>query len=446
MKILAVAVVPLAMALMVTLLRELRTIAALLSTATLVAVGILAATLGRDETVVVLGRTFGLSAQGAAGLTFCSVLLALMVLHDVGVSGDSRIFPLTLAATGFFAAAMMVSNVAIASLLLEAALVAAVMLVPSPQAGSAMAGSRVLVLLILSAPLLLLAGWAMEGGGSDSDSTELARMSGVALAIACGLLLGIVPFHIWLPPVFRYGSPLAGVMLSVVLGTSVLVHLDNMVRASVWPSGQEFFSTLLLGSGVATATIAGLMAAPQRAISRALAYAALADLGVILVGLGIGTQTTTGAATLHLGYRGVGIVAVSMAAATLRRRLDADDLEHLRGAWRRAPLAVIATIVGGLSVAGVPLTAGFTTRLVLYRSLATEHPGWALAIMAGSIGPAWAFMRFLVASLVSTPISGGKREPLLPGLLALLLSLGLLALGTCPGLLTLLPKEWLAIL
>lgn len=442
MTILALAILPVAMGLVVLLLRELRTIAALVSTATLVAVGILAATLGPDETIVILGRSVGLSTQGALALAFCAILLAFMVLHAYGVSGDSRLFPLTLVATGFFAGAMMVRNMAIAGLLLEAGVVAAVMLVPSRHPGAAMTGSRVLALLMLSAPLLLLASWAMEGGADDSNSVELVRMSGMALAIACALLLGIVPFHVWLPPIFRYGSSLAAVVLSVVLGTSVLAYFDNAVRAAVWPGGEEFFSILALAGGVATAIIGGLITVPQRAIRRALAYAALADLGLILVGLGIGTRTSTGAATLHVAYRGIGLATVSMALDILR----ADDLEHLRGGLRRAPLAAIAMIIGGFSVAGLPLTAGFTTRLVLYRALAANHPGWALAVMACSIGPAWTFTRCLVATLVSTPTSGARREPLLPGLLALLLSLVLLGLGLYPRLLTLLPKEWLATL
>ena len=441
MIVLALAILPVAMALIVLLLHSLRTVAALVSTATLVAVGVLAATLGESETVVILGRSVGLSAQGSAALAFCAILLALMVLYTYGVSGDSRLFPLTLAGMGFFAGAMMVSTMAIAVLLLEAGVVMAVMLVPSRHVGSPMAGSRILVLLVLSASLLLLASWAIEGGAGDSDDAQLVRMGCVALAIAGGLLLGIVPFHVWLPPVFRHASPLAAVMLSVVLGVSVLVHFESVSRGAISSGGNEFFSTLLLAGGIATAIVAGLIATVQRAISRAVAYAALADFGVVLVGLGIGTQASTGAATLHLAYRGIGVATVCMAMGIV----GGDDLEHLQGALRRAPLAVIGMIVGGLSVAGLPLTAGFTTRLALYRALAANHPGWALAVMACSIGPAWALTRCLVATLVSAPAPGGRREPLLPGLLALLLSLMLVALGVCPGLLSLLPKEWLGI-
>jgi len=326
--ILVLAVLPVAMALVVLLLGELRVIATVLSVVTLMAVGILAAILEPGATIVVLGRPVELSSHAASALIFCCILLALMVMHAHGVSANSRLLPLTLAGTGLFAAAMTVNNMAISGLLLEVGVVAAVSLVPSRRTGSAMTGSRALVLLVLSAPLLLLASWAMEGGANDADSAELIRTSGIALAIACGLLLGVVPFHVWLPPVFRYASPLASVMLSVVLSTSVLVYLDNVIRASVWVGGHEFFSTLLLGSGIATAIVGGLLAAPQRAVSRALAYAALADLGLILVGLGIGAQASIGAATLHIAYRGIGIAAVSMAVAIL----EADELEHLRGA------------------------------------------------------------------------------------------------------------------
>jgi multicomponent Na+:H+ antiporter subunit D len=255
--------------------------------------------------------------------------------------------------------------------------------------------------------------------------------------------LAIVPFHVWLPPVFRYGSPLAVVMLSVVMSIVLFLRLGTMLQVSIWPGGQEFFSALLVAGGGITALLGSALALPQRSLSRVIAYAALADLGLVLVGLGVGKGLSLSAVTLHLAYRGIGIVTASMGLGLLRQCLDGDDVIALQGALRRAPLAIVSIALGGFSLVGLPLTAGFTSRILLYRALAGESSGWAIAIIASSLCPAWALMRCIIAALASAPTSGSRREPLLPGLLALSLGLLLLVLGLMPHLLALLPSEWL---
>jgi formate hydrogenlyase subunit 3/multisubunit Na+/H+ antiporter MnhD subunit len=443
MTILWLVVLPLAMALVALLIRELPLLVTPLSAATLLVVAILAATQRQAESFIILNRSIGLLPQEALGLSFCSVLLTTVILHSYHVSQDPWSSPLVLAAMAFFTLATMVRNAAIAGLFFEIGAIAAIMLIPSNRPGSAMAGMRTLVLLALSGPLLLMASWAIESRAVHPDNVLLARLGGVTLAIGFGIGLAIVPFHVWLPPVFRYGSPLSIVMLSVVMGIILFLRLSTMLQVSMWPGGQEFFSTLLLAGGGITAVIGGIMALPQRSINRVIAYAALADLGLVLVGLGVGKGLSLSAVALHLAYRGIGIVAASMGLGALRQCLDGDDVISLQGALRRAPLAIMSIALGGFSLVGLPLTAGFTSRLLLYRALAGEYRGWAIAIIALSLGPAWALMRCIIAAIASAPTSGSRHEPLLPGLLALSLGMLLLILGLVPHLWSLLPPEWL---
>jgi formate hydrogenlyase subunit 3/multisubunit Na+/H+ antiporter MnhD subunit len=440
------AALPLGVALLVLLLRALPLVTTPISAATLIALAVLLVSQKQSESFIVWGRSISLMPQETAGLAFCALLLAVMLIYSYRIPQGLLAQPLTLAAMGLFIAATMMRNAAIAGLLIEIGVLVAVMLIPSRQPGAAMTGIRTLVILALCGPLLLLAAWAMESRAIKPNDILLARISGVALVLGFGIGMAIVPFHIWQPPVFRYGGPLAAVMLSVVLGIVVTLRLNSMLTISMWAEERPFFMALLLGGGILTALLGGFMALSQRSVSRALAYAGLADLGLVLIGLGIGSETSSSAAILHLAYRGIGIVVVCMALGILRQCLDGDDLEHLRGALRRAPLAVIGMTLGGLSLAGLPLTAGFSSRFVLYRALASTQPTWALAVMVSSIGPVWAFMRCLVAALVSAPTSGGQREPLMPGLLTVLLGLTLVALGISPALLKLLPMEWVSIL
>ncbi len=444
MTLLWLVLLPIGVAIVVLLLRALSVVANPLTAATLLVLGVLCLTQTQGRALLVWGRPVSLTAREATALAFCAGSLAVMVFATVRLSPGPLDCPLTLAAVGFFAAATMVRNVAIAGLLLGA--ITAVMLIPSRRPGAAMTGIRTLVLLVFAIAMLIVVAWSAEGQAAEPQPALFARAGGVALLLGFGIGLTIVPFHIWLPPVFRHASPLAAVMLSVVLNAVVLLRLENVVTASMGIEEQRFVAALLMAGGVLTAVGGGIMAVLQRSVGGALAYAAIADWGLVLVGHGIGSQTSIGVARLHEGYRGVGIVAVSIALALLRHCLDGDDLEHLRGAVRRAPLAVMTMVLGGLSLSGLPLTAGFSSRLALYSALAGQNISWATAVIVSSIGPAWAFARCIIAALASAPTAGGRREPLVPALIALLLGLALLALGISPSLWKLLPSEWLSAL
>jgi len=444
MTIMWLAALPLAMAVVVLILRQLPVLAVPLTAATLIAMAVLCISFGGERPLLLLGRSIGLAKGEAAALALCCGLVAILVLYSYRLPQGPVAYPLTLAAMGVLVAATLVRNTTIAAALLGAGTLLAVLMVPSPQPGTAMTAMRVLVVVAMTTPTLLLASWAGEHlTGSPGDLT-VARIGGLAMATGFGLGLGIVPFHVWLPPVFRRASPLAVVMISVVANLVMLLYLASMLQVTMWPGQQEFYAAVLLGGGVLTAVVAGLMALPQGSIHGALAYAAVADMGMVLIGLGVGTRVSVRAATLHVALRAVGVVVVSMAAGVLQHNLDGDDLEHLRGGLRRAPCSVLAMAVGGASLAGLPLTAGFATRLVLYRALADTGAWWAVLVIMASVGPAWAFVRCLLAAIVSAPTSGERREPTIPSLLSLALGLSLLVLGISPHVLGSLPADWLA--
>jgi len=438
---------PLVAALLVLLLRGLPIITTPLTVVALIALAILClAAPQQAEPLILFGRSLDLSPLEATGLAYCAAMLALVIVCTYRLSSDSWGHSLALVGMGFFAAAVMVRNTILSGLLFEIGAISAVMLLASKRPGAAMTSMRLLILLTLSGLLLLLAAWALESRAVTPDDPLFANVGTVALALGFGIALALVPFHVWLPPVFHYGDPLAAVTLGVVLNVVVLLRLNTMFQTSMWPGGREFFGALLVGSGALTVLLGSVMAIPQRTVTRALAYAALADMGMVAIGLGLGTRLSFDVTLLHIAYRGLAILVVSVSLGILRQCLDADGVGHLAGGIRRAPLAVMSMMIGGYSLAGMPLSAGFASRILLYKAFASQYAPWTVALALFSFGPAWAFARCGVAALVSTPIPGGRREPLLPGLLIFVLALALLALGIYPNLLSLLPQEWLKFL
>ena len=434
MTILWLIALPLLAAVLVFLLRDLRLLSVVISAAVLAAMAVLLASWSHFEPLILLGRSISLSTEESVALVFCCSILALSMLHAYWDKPKELTYPLTLTSVALFVAATMIRNLIIAALLLQIGTAVAVMLIPSERSGSAMAGIRVLVLLTLSSFWLLIAAWTIDRYAANPEGGLLPGLSALALGAGLALGLGIAPFYVWQTAVFRDGSAAAVNVLTVAMGAVLLLRLDSMLGMASGLGVQDFLGMLLIGGGMLTIVAGALFAIPQRSVSRALAYMALGDLGMVLVGLGIGTQQSISAAAFHLAHRGLAILLASISLAVLRQSLGSEDLEDLWGAARRVPWAVTGVIVGGLSLAGMPLTAGFATRLLLYRAVVATSAEWVIPMTISMMGPLWFLLRFLRATLTSAPLGVGQRQRLGSKLLVIALSLFLLLLGVWPGL------------
>jgi formate hydrogenlyase subunit 3/multisubunit Na+/H+ antiporter MnhD subunit len=434
------ALVPFGVAIAAFVLQKLRPVAILLTAVALGMMIFLVVRYSQGFSLLVLGRSLGLSALEIAGLGFCFFLALIIVLYSFYVPEGDLSYTLVLLAIMVLSIATAMRNLTIGGLLLQIGLILTAMLIPSTQPKSAMAGMRTLVLLVLSGPFLLLASWALEGQVADPSNVQFANLGSITMAIGFGLLLPVMPFHIWAPPIYKYSTPLAIVTCTVILNIVIMLRVNNLLFATPWAAGKEHFTALLLAGGLITAILGGLLAMPQRSLHRALAFAAISEAGLALASLAVGTELGVRAALLHTLYRGLAVTVMAMVLGTFRRTLGGDDPEHLAGALRRTPLAVGGLVVAGLSLVGLPPTAGFTTRFMIYRVLGQRDPAWAMAALAASMGPALAFIRCMVSALTPVPAERARWiEPLLTGVLILALSIPLLVLGIRPELMVLPP-------
>ncbi|MEA3407710.1 MAG: proton-conducting transporter membrane subunit [Chloroflexota bacterium] len=437
---------PLAIALAVGLLYRFPLVAALLSAITFLALAVGLITLQKAPDLLLAGRLVTLSPGARMGSAFCFTLLALMMVYTYRVPQGDLSYTLTMSAAGLLGASLMIQNNTLKVLALEMGAILGIGLLPVREREDAVLGARSLVLVALSGTLLLAGAWTMESYAPKMGESALLQFSAGVTIMGFTILLGVGPFGLWLTPLFRRGAYLAGVVLHVALGGTLLFFLSGFLQGEDIAQARELVHILLFAGGISSCLLGGLGAAAQRSVSGTLSYAALADLGIVLAGLGLGTPESVATGILHFIYRAVGITVVAMVAGLLRHRFGGDDHEHLAGTWHRAPLLAVALVTGGLSLAGLPPLAGFVTRLGLYRALAAERATWLPAILISSLGPAWAFGRCILAALRPPLVPQGGPAPRHPGLLAFSLGLLLLALGLFPHLLTLLPPPWIDLL
>jgi formate hydrogenlyase subunit 3/multisubunit Na+/H+ antiporter MnhD subunit len=417
--ILLLAALPLAVACAMLLLGRWRLLAVPISVGSLAASAVLALSFDQGSSTVVLGRTFGITPDGTQLLALCYLLVALVLLATFRTAKDERIYALALGAIGFVVAAMMVRNLAISALLLEISAILAVMLIPADNPRAPITSMYALIQFILAGMLFLVAAWALEGQAAPGDANTRNYLGGAAYVLGLAMALAVVPFHLWIPPAFRQGNPLAAIVLTVALQTAMLSRLSDMVLMANWPGGQEFFSAMLLGGGLITVLVGSLAAIAQRSLGGVLAYASIADLGLVLLMIGLGTPESVHLAQGHLAYRAIAITLLSLALISIRQCVDQDDVSLYPGLARRAPLAVIALAAGGLSLVGLPPLAGFASRVAIFRMVSFDRLEWAILLAAASSGAIWAVLRCLIESLRPSSTPDLRREQRWPGWLAM---------------------------
>jgi NADH-quinone oxidoreductase subunit N len=185
-------------------------------------------------------------------------------------------------------------------------------------------------------------------------------LSGTALmVVGIGFKLAVVPFHMWTPDVYQGApAPITGLLATVskVAVFALLVRYFAALDLHATGSLVMLFGLIALGSMV----VGNALALLQTNVKRILAYSSIAHLGYLLVAFLAGGKTGLTAVGYYLlAYTVTTLAAFGVIGALSGGDRDADRMEDFRGlAWERPWLAGIFTVML-LSLAGIPLTAGF---------------------------------------------------------------------------------------
>ena len=399
------------------------------------------------EPVSVLGRELALNPADCLLLALLYLMAATCFLFAWRVPQGRAFAPLGLIILGVLSGAVAIRHLLFAALLLWLASIVAVLMVQGDRRGSTRGALRYLVVTTLAVPPLLTLPWLIDLYALHPENLAVSYFAAVLLASGFAIVLGVVPFHVWVPSLADEAPPLATAFVLTAMGGAALFVTLSYFEACPWLVANPQVFRLLGGVGLLTAAIGGLFAFAQRDFSRLLGYAALSDMGCLLVALGQGSALGLSAALLEFVNRSLGLTLAGMGLAMVRSRAGSDAFADAGGLARRLPLATAGLLLGGLSLAGFPLTAGFVSRWALLRLLA-GRAWWWVPILAGA-GVAVGFLRGLSALLgpkagPSSPPCGdcsplsnpphmrGGQGPLLPSAMILGLMLLCMVLGLWP--------------
>ncbi len=272
---------------------------------------------------------------------------------------------------------------------------------------------------------------ARLGGPVAQESVLLT--AGVALIITgIGFKLALVPFHLWTPDVYQ-GAPAPVAALVATLSKGAVFAL---VFRFFQGTGSEALAPVAAGFGalaVLSMIVGNLLALLQGNVKRLLAYSSIAHMGYLLVAFLAGGALGTVAASFYLvAYFVTTLACFAVITLLSGGERDADAIEDYRGLfWRRPALAATFT-AALLSLAGIPLTAGFIGKFYLVAAGASVGLwGMVVVLVVSSVVGLFYYLRVVVALYARPPspaVPAGPAVALAPGGVAVLAVLAALLL------------------
>ncbi|MHB1318000.1 MAG: proton-conducting transporter transmembrane domain-containing protein [Anaerolineae bacterium] len=436
----AILLVPFAAAGIAYALRSLRFAAATFSAAAAAALAVLLVLGAGAPQESLFGRSLILYSPVRAQLAFGLVLLAIAFVSTWHLPENNLTWMLAFLAAGFMLWAVAVQIMSLSVLFLMASVIVMVMAAPMEPGRPSLWSIRTLVLIVAAGLLMVAAAWIIDNRPGVTGSAP-GQLGPILLFLGYWVLIAAFPFSVWQLPALRADASVPRVLFGIVLPQTLLVQI-MLHQQTVLSPINALVPVLLFYAGLATFILGGIGVAAQKTMNGMLAYLALGEMGSALMALGSGANFGEALGVTLLFYRGIAIVAMSIGIRILSKSLGDDELETMRGAFRRAPLAVIGTLLAGLSLAGFPPMAGFAARFSLYRMVALQRMPWAVLMIAAGSPAVLALTRFAVRSFQIVPVPGSRREQLWPAALVLGLSGLLLLLGFLPQATVYLSEQW----
>ncbi|HEY5753668.1 MAG TPA: NADH-quinone oxidoreductase subunit N [Chthoniobacterales bacterium] len=247
-----------------------------------------------------------------------------------------------------------------------------------------------------------------EAAKLDPKSHTALLFGIVLVLIGLGFKVAAAPFQFWVPDVYQGAPSPVTAFLSVGSKAAGFIVLIRFLLAILPVPG--------IGTKVATGVsilafctlIYGNFAAlPQTNLKRLLAYSSIAHAGYLLIAATV--LTSAGAVEAIAVYLAAYLVMTLLSFLVLivaTARLEGDDISHFNGLGRKSPVLAFGMLVAMISLAGVPFTAGFIGKFLIFKVAIESHLWWLVGLGAISVACGFYYYLKVVKAMYWQPATG----------------------------------------
>jgi NADH-quinone oxidoreductase subunit N len=306
------------------------------------------------------------------------------------------------------------------------------------------AGMKYFLMGSFASGIILFGICLIYGAMGSFDVIEISEMSrsaelpvwfpiGIVL-VTIGMLFKIaaVPFHFWAPDVYEGSPTMTTALMSTlakVVAMATLYKLLSVLNADL----SESFKIIIVIISIASMTVGNIMALRQTNVKRMLAFSGISHAGFMLMTL-LSLSTSAGSLLYYASaYALSGIAAFSVIIYVCKNR-DNEDIVNFHGLGRNNPVLAAVLTASLLSMAGIPIFAGFFAKLVLFSDV-IEAGYLYLVIIAviNSIISVGYYFRLMLAMYTKEPNEERKATPFIIYAVAVTAIVLNIALGLFPS-------------
>ena len=219
-----------------------------------------------------------------------------------------------------------------------------------------------------------------------APKSNLVVMGYVCIIMGILLKIGIFPFHNWLPNAY-YSAPTTVSALFSVTSSSAMIYLLIRLINDVLNTNLADFTLLknfILLLASLTIILGGVFAIFQKEFRRLLAYSSLANYGMIVFAIALGTVDSIAAALVMLFAHSVSKSALFMSAGLMSVRKASLVIEELPGTFHKSPWTTTSFVINILVVAGMPPFISFFGKWQLLLASFAGNKLYIIVILVGT--------------------------------------------------------------
>ena len=243
-----------------------------------------------------------------------------------------------------------------------------------------------------------------------SQASEPAMLFGIGLVlVALGFKIAAVPFQFWVPDVYQGAATPITAFLSVASKAAGFVVLLRVLEPfMVVPDLRDKLIAILGVLAGATLIMGNLAALPQTNMKRLLSYSSIAHAGYLLVGVAsVGAVISGPAVMVYLSAYLLMTFLAFLVLVLVAKHSGGDDISHFNGLAQRSPFLAFAMLIAMVSLAGLPLTAGFIGKFMIFAAAVDQQHYWLVAIGAVAVACGFYYYIKVVKAMYWRPAADG---------------------------------------
>src|ERR1700681_3655687 len=237
------------------------------------------------------------------------------------------------------------------------------------------------------------------------DNQPGLLFGGLLVLVGLGFKIAAAPFQFWVPDVYQGAPTPITAFLSVGSKSVGFIVLLRVVQSfqSLPAVGDRLITAIIL-LAAATLLYGNLAALPQTNFKRLLAYSSIGHAGYILMAVaGIAAKHALQAIIVYLGAYLVMTLLSFLVLIIVAKHSEGDDIVHFNGLAKRSPFLAFGLLVSMMSLAGVPLTAGFLGKFLVFKVAFESRQFFLIALGILTVGCGFYFYLKVVKAMYWQP-------------------------------------------